>query len=1393
MHCLVLPAPPAQGIPLHLCTPRGSSTSLVPSTSVAARPYSNDLPWLRFLEHDLGVFLRGVEAISGSQGPVRGAIADHETNQQLLELIQQPYLVVLPRSAKAKLFPVVFEQAVRTSLRIAIGSEEMALQLLARKSVDRLAAEFDWVMPEAYPDENLHRATVLASGAMADVQVELLKIILFLLSNNLILDSPEPWDREKQNAQVDQARQVITLCRLSGLAQLQTLRQLVALSRRSLTMTAVVESLFKAAVLCGAAGFVQNLLKADDRLRPAGRIKGLYASFDKWESRRLRRALETPLQYAIAKQFENLVTVLLDAGVDLPPCPFNPWSLLAVAIYERSPVSLTGLLMHRGAPLNGLGVESLQAAILTGDAHLMFRLVMQGADVNYRCRSFRSAENGFFPLFSFLDGIGCLGFAAAFRSVQPAGMYRGSLRVNDQDPFHANHDKALDLCREILTRYDLQLDLSDERMTADAIIIASAQGYTKVIAFLYEELSVNVNIVSGSLSPLYVAVAYRQVEAVRLLLQLGASPCPPTDSIPTYVHHEGISLTRFPTPSLLQLAVDSGSCEIAELLIERGACIDEVRQICICRNRIAWPPGDQSSPLRAYSHEFNTRLRVSPFQLAMLLGQWDVGFILARQGAAITSDYLFAAAGAGHLPLVKQLLARGIHITEATRDGTTAFQAVLYSGHGLVARHLVSLGGDNAGTRFAVAFRIPDVASIRALVPPEFLAQPRNLHRDLEGRTYLENAVLSGCENVTLMALDLDGTAYDSGALCAEVLRLTESEETTASPILKELLRRRGLNLDSSHIKPALENHALSIAAYHSSPDIIDALLSCMPPSNLAQPLAVIAPRVEDDLDHEWGDLPLLFDADDVYGRICNRRCGDNTWHASTYWKVSPLLFAVQGQSPEEHAEMLLDAGYRPDCFALRTAIYRQLSLGLLKRMIESCCDIDATAAVDLKWVPEYEITPLCVAVGLGRVDIVETLLAHHADVNIACGSRNETALGVAVKSRNLFLIHLLLDAGAEINIPLPSTFPRGGFRASALQVAAADGHIGVVRLLIARGADINARRSGDGTALEEAAFKGRLDTVQLLLDSGAGTEGHCRFQYVYAIVRATKAAHGAVVELLRSHREWSEADARIWDQFQNSAFREWYGQILPFELPLAALVEELTKMSVEDSASHRVNRCVVGWPRAQDKMVATLVKSRVAEASRRCHFSAEDAVKEAAQAAIGAIRMWSDESDIPLPCWNIWGAESGQESRSVKACNKCGERVWYYLPCHLDSDSARTEELRWVVTEALQSWSPSWLQERSSNSTPQNSALLPPIDAEGYQEAPAEFAAVGADEWEDMNLDAGEIEVEEWRDLETGDDQDKTLGHDQGRDGWDARERAILADMRGEEEAPFSPMDCGW
>jgi ankyrin repeat protein len=78
-------------------------------------------------------------------------------------------------------------------------------------------------------------------------------------------------------------------------------------------------------------------------------------------------------------------------------------------------------------------------------------------------------------------------------------------------------------------------------------------------------------------------------------------------------------------------------------------------------------------------------------------------------------------------------------------------------------------------------------------------------------------------------------------------------------------------------------------------------------------------------------------------------------------------------------------------------------------------------------------------------------------------------------------IVKLLLDRGANINA-------RTNHRHTALTLASIGGYLSTVKLLLDRGANINARIYSGTTPLIFAAWQGHLPVVKLLINRGANT-----------------------------------------------------------------------------------------------------------------------------------------------------------------------------------------------------------------------------------------------------------------------------------------------------------------
>ncbi|KAJ0339870.1 hypothetical protein COL154_009044 [Colletotrichum chrysophilum] len=235
---------------------------------------------------------------------------------------------------------------------------------------------------------------------------------------------------------------------------------------------------------------------------------------------------------------------------------------------------------------------------------------------------------------------------------------------------------------------------------------------------------------------------------------------------------------------------------------------------------------------------------------------------------------------------------------------------------------------------------------------------------------------------------------------------------------------------------------------------------------------------------------------------------------------------------------------------------------------------------------PDYIQGPLSYAVRHKKYDVVQFLLENGEDVNEDNHHVNDendefdesarNPLQSAVENKDLYLIDLLLKSGADVNAPAPR---RSG--ATASQIAAITGRLGILRTLIDHGADINApgAESGGRTALEGAAEHGRIDMIQYLLAIGARTTNRDRLQYLRAIRYAQMEAHEVTANLLRGYRDWTTDDQILWttlvglNRSQLESFKEETHEVSPslnlLGDNMALKDDEVEHASKKDSSDH--------------------------------------------------------------------------------------------------------------------------------------------------------------------------------------------------------------------------------
>jgi ankyrin repeat protein len=138
-------------------------------------------------------------------------------------------------------------------------------------------------------------------------------------------------------------------------------------------------------------------------------------------------------------------------------------------------------------------------------------------------------------------------------------------------------------------------------------------------------------------------------------------------------------------------------------------------------------------------------------------------------------------------------------------------------------------------------------------------------------------------------------------------------------------------------------------------------------------------------------------------------------------------------------------------------------------RAIESFLD----AGADPNLAGKDRHTALFFAVLFNRTQVVELLLAHHANPNPAM------PLQFAADAGNLRIASMLIRAGADIDAASANG-------RTALHHAVLGRHLDVMQLLIEKGADVTVRDATGTSPLDDAVWGGSLDAAAILLAHGA-------------------------------------------------------------------------------------------------------------------------------------------------------------------------------------------------------------------------------------------------------------------------------------------------------------------
>jgi ankyrin repeat protein len=147
-----------------------------------------------------------------------------------------------------------------------------------------------------------------------------------------------------------------------------------------------------------------------------------------------------------------------------------------------------------------------------------------------------------------------------------------------------------------------------------------------------------------------------------------------------------------------------------------------------------------------------------------------------------------------------------------------------------------------------------------------------------------------------------------------------------------------------------------------------------------------------------------------------------------------------------------------------------------------------------------------------GDMARIEELLAGDRSLVSALSPDGWTPLHLAAFFGKVDVVRLLLNKGAQVNARSTNAMEN-----MPLHAAAAGRHVDVIKVLIDHGATVNARQHGGWTPLHAAGQNGDLETAKVLVEGGADVQSRADNNQTALDLALTK-AHQAMVDYLEAH-----------------------------------------------------------------------------------------------------------------------------------------------------------------------------------------------------------------------------------------------------------------------------------
>lgn len=822
----------------------------------------------------------------------------------------------------------------------------------------------------------------------------------------------------------------------------------------------------------------------------------------------------TPLILAAANGHTECVRLLLEAGARTEEHNESGHTALMEAA-SNGHVDVAKLLITKGASINTHSHEfkesALTLACYKGQLEMVKFLLEAGADQEHKTEEMHTAL-----MEASMDGhveVARLLLDSGAQVTMPADSFESPLTLaacgghvelamlllergaNIEEVNDEGYTPLMEAAREgheemvaLLLSQGADINAQTEETLETALTLACCGGFLEVVDFL---IKAGAEISAGANTPLMEASQEGHLDLVKYLIVAGADVNAATSSDDT----------------ALMYACDNGHTEVAEVLINSGANIEQEAE------------GGRT-----------------PLMKACRSGHASTVEFLISRGADVNKvstngdqTPLSLACSHGHLEVVEILLAHGADPTHRLRDSSTMLIEAAKGGHTTIVQLLIDYPASLQSSPLnAVLPHSNNVGATGNINTNN--NNNSNINNNNNNNSSSSSSSSSGSISNNNSTSNNNNTNNNSNTLHNSIAR--KAKTTGKSP--KSMARHARQNqpheqssqVPSNQIERSTpttqpnttsqsDQQSLSSAnqqnqstmiqqtpAQHHAPQQSTgdaASTSVLSPASWYPPIEVDS---QTDSNHDTAlTVACSGGHEDLVQLLLNR--GPDVEHRDKKGFTSLMLAATAGHA--KIVEILLNNQAELEAQSERTKD-TALSLACSSGRYEVVEILLARGAnKEHRNVSDY--TPLSLAASGGYVSIIKLLLTHGAEINSRTGSKlGISPLMLAAMNGHAQTVKLLLDMGSDINAQIETN------RNTALTLACFQGRVDVVSLLLDRKANAEHRAKTGLTPLMEAASGGFVDVGRVLLDKGADVnappvpssrdtaltiaadKGHCKF-----------------------------------------------------------------------------------------------------------------------------------------------------------------------------------------------------------------------------------------------------------------------------------------------------------